>query len=340
MEVRAFRATKTTKTMRTLRAVCVLVVVLFLGSCGVLNYIFGSVFPATAMLAKAQADLSGLIPAGQGYSYHVRVVETGGYGYVVVVGNQSSAGVAYVYDLDLHLLATIPNLTGNGVTVDAGGKIALGNLLLTPGTLAQNQNTGLVSINATNTNSGDAGGVDGFIMPTTGDVAVQLSFNTTTANALSGYFYPAVWSPQTPIASGALCSGGLQVSALLDDGVPTDNLIVVLRTPGNNGNGNSNTTCYFVAVSKSNLTGGTAQSSPSRTNLEPSSFGFANGCIMAYDLGAASFVRINPADGSTQSSFYSATDPSNVTFAYRVNGGSFYGFDQKSCILTKYGTWW
>jgi len=340
MEVRAFRATKTTKTMRTLRAVCVLVVVLFLGSCGVLNYIFGSVFPATAMLAKAQADLSGLIPAGQGYSYHVRVVETGGYGYVVVVGNQSSAGVAYVYDLDLHLLATIPNLTGNGVTVDAGGNIALGTTLLTPGTLAQNPNTG-GSINQINTNSGDAGGVDGFIMPTTGYLATQLSFNTTTANALTGTSFNSSWVNEGTVTSTTpLSSGGLQVSALLDDGVPTDNLIVVLRTPGNNGNSNSNTTCYFVAVSKSTFTGGTAQSSPSRSNLESTSFGFANGCIMAYDLGAASFVRINPADGSTQSSFYSATDPSNVTFAYRVNGGSFYGFDQKSCILTKYGTWW
>jgi hypothetical protein len=339
MEVRAFRAKKTTKAMRTFWAVCILMAVLSLGSCGVLNYIFGSVFPATAMLAKAQADLSGVIAAGQGYSYHVRVVETGGYGYVVVVGNQSSAGVAYVYDLDLNLLATIPNLQGNGVTVDAGGYIALGNIRLIPGTLVQYST--IPSVNSINTTSDEAGGVDGFIMPTTGYLATQLSFNTTTANALTGTSFNSSWTNEGTVTSTtALCSGGLQVSALLDDGVPADNLIVVLRTSGNNGNSNSNTTCYFVPVSKSNFIGGTAQSSPSRTNLEPTSFGFANGCIMAYDLGAASFVRINPADGSTQSSFYSATDPSNVTFAYRVNGGSFYGFDQKSRILTKYGTWW
>jgi hypothetical protein len=329
--------------MRIFRSFCTLAAVLSLGSCGVLNYIFGSVFPATAMLAKAQADLSGAIAPGNGSSYHVRVVETGGYGYVVVIGNQSSGSIAYVYDLDLNLLATIPNLTGNGVTVDATGKIALGNILLTPGTLAQSPNispnVGAVSINSINTNSGDAGGVDGFIIVVTGakELITQLSFNTTYPNALGGWFYDTGWNQLSSAQSFTLCSGGLQASAVLDDGVPADNLIVVLRTPGDGGN---NTTCYFIPVVKLGLTGGTAQSSPSRSDLEPSSFGFANGCIMAYDLSSASFVRINPADGSTQSSLYSATDPKNVTFAYRVNGGSFYGFDQTSRILTKYATWW
>jgi hypothetical protein len=338
MEIRTSRAVRTIKAIRVLQAACVLAAVISFGSCSVLSYIFGSVFPATAMLAKAQADLSGIIPAGQGYSYHVRVAESGGYGYVVVIGNQSSGSVAFIYDLDLNLLKTTP-VTGNGVAVDTAGNIAIGSQLLTPGTLAQSSvSLNGISINSINTNSGDAGGVDGFI--NSSSVVVNLSYNGG-SSILGGTActVTSTWNPSS-ITSTTLSTTifNLQVSALLDDGVPADNLIAVLRTPG--GNNNNSITCYFVAVSKVTLSGGPIETSPSRTNLESTSFGFANGCIMAYDLSSASFVRINPANGSTQSSFYSATDPSNTTFAYRVNGGSFYGFDQKSRILTKYGAWW
>jgi hypothetical protein len=292
------------------------------------------------MLAKAQADLSGMIPSGDGDSYHVRVAESGGYGYVVVIGNQSSGSVAFIYDLNLNLLKTISVTAGNGVVVDTAGNIAIGSQLLTPGTLAPS--SVLLNgffINSINTNSGDAGGVDGFINSSP-SVVVNLSYNGE-SSILSGTAcsVTSTWT-QSSLMGTALSTTifNLQVSALLDDGVGTDNLIAVLRTSG--GNNNNNITCYFVPVSKATLSGGPIETSPSRANLESSSLGFANGCIMAYDLSSASFVRINPTDGSIQSSFYSATDPSNTTFAYRVHGGSFYGFDQKSRILTEYGAWW
>ena len=76
--------------MRPLRAALTLLAVLSLGSCSVLQFVFGSVFPSNVMLAKARADLSSQIPAGSGFAFHLRVVESGGYGYVVVIGSLAS----------------------------------------------------------------------------------------------------------------------------------------------------------------------------------------------------------------------------------------------------------
>jgi len=85
---------------------------------------------------------------------------------------------------------------------------------------------------------------------------------------------------------------------------------------------------------------GGLDTSPHRDNLDTQSFGPAQGSIIAYDKGSSSFVRIDPTTGATQSSFHSASDPSQTRFAYRIGGGSFYGFDATSRVLTKYTAWW
>ena len=91
------------------------------------------------MLAKAQADLSGLIPSNDGSAFQIRVVEAGGYGYVVVTGNPPSGPAAFFYDLDLNKKATFTaatGLAGDGVMADASGNIALGQLILSAADLS------------------------------------------------------------------------------------------------------------------------------------------------------------------------------------------------------------
>ena len=91
--------------------------------------------------------------------------------------------------------------------------------------------------------------------------------------------------------------------------------------PGNNEVGN----VYFFSAAKPGftITANILDSSPSRDNLELESLGFASGSIFAYDSNAASFVKINPSDGSTASSFHSATDPQNIAVCLSVWGQLF-----------------
>ncbi len=101
--------------LKMVRAAALALLVLFLGACDVLQFMFGSIFPSTVTLAKAQADLSGKITPADGDSYNLRVVESGGYGYVVLVGSPggSNASTAYIYDLSLNPKLTIA-AQGNG----------------------------------------------------------------------------------------------------------------------------------------------------------------------------------------------------------------------------------
>ena len=347
--MRTFPAMKTAMVMRILRATCVLTAVLSLGSCGVLTYIFGSVFPATTMLAKAQANLSSMIPAGNGSSFNLRVVESGSYGFVVVTGSLASGETAFIYDLNLNLKATITGFTGNGVVMDPGGNIALGNYIVNPSTFAWNTNTdGSLYSPAT-------GGVDGFLDLSASTITADMTFSNSmdtlgcSLYPYSSSLYPSNngWGGFSSPSSQSLSNDiyGLQLSAVLDDGNDTTgNVIVVL---GSNGGGNNNNgTSYFVTFTKQafQATGfggaGMLDSSPQRNNLEANSFGYAQGSIFAYDSNAASFVQINPTDGSLVKSFPSSTDPQNTRFAYRIGGGSFYGFDTQARVLTKYGAWW
>ncbi|MGO9409629.1 MAG: hypothetical protein ACLQCB_02630 [Spirochaetia bacterium] len=317
-----------------LRAALALAAVLSLGSCGVLTFVFGSVFPETTVLAKAQADLSGLISSNNGSAFQIRVVEAGGYGYVVVTGNPPSGPEAFFYDLDLNKKATFTaatGLAGDGVMADASGNIALGQLILSAADLS------ILSTSNSDVNlSANQAGSDGFVGASTNYCDFTVN-SYTMGDAAYAAGFP--WAAKT-IGNFTLSSTltGLQLFAVLDDGNPSGYAYFVVGFPGNNEVGN----VYFFSAAKPGftITANILDSSPSRDNLELESLGFASGSIFAYDSNAASFVKINPSDGSTQASFHSSTDPKNVRFAYRSGGSSFYGFDTMSRVLTKYGAWW
>lgn len=324
--------------MRLFRIALVCLALLFLGSCGVLQYIFGSIFPSTLTLAKAQADLSGLIEPDFGNSFSVRVVETGVYGYVVIAGSTPMNGnVMYFYDLDLNpkLTLTSPTLTGTGVMSDVNGQIKAGNILLNADLSSPVTQSSVVGGNA-----GIAGN-DGVVFSTLNNLtnfycpgsSFTLSYTSYLSTWTTGTLY-------TPVLSSIMSN--LQVNAVLDDGNPTGNVILVFGQSGSSGD----VTRYFVTLNKTDLVPpgifptSPLDSAPHRDNINSESLGFAQGSIMAFDSKSSSYVRINPADGSTQSSFYTGTRSQQPRFAYRVSGGSFYGFDTRTRILTKYSAWW
>ena len=315
--------------IKLFRIVAVSLAVVLLGSC---DFIFGSVFPATLTLAKAQVDLSGDIDSGSGQSFSVRVVEVGSNGYVVVEGSLPTTERAFFfYDLNLKLKRTLilPSSSGNGVMADANGvNINAGGTLLDSATLA-------TVGPGTSINYNGSAGNDGFVS-SGGDTT---GFNIQTGSVLnysvagSGLSSPAL----------SLTMSNLGIDAVLDDGVAAGSVIIVLSQSG--GENQDDATRYFVKIPKSNffpaggISGGILDSAPSRDKLQRDSLGFADGSIMAYDRGSSRYVRIDPANAKTQDSFYSS-NPQDTRFAYRVSGGDFYGFNTKSRILTKYVAWW
>jgi hypothetical protein len=319
--------------MKTLRLIVVCLVVLILGSCAVLEFIFGSVFPSTLVLAKAQADLSGKIDADAGSNFKVRVVETGTYSYVVVTGSQPTTGnIAFFFDMDLDLKATIDGLDGSGVMADADGYIVVGSAKLNAIDLSDAGTTGTNSISS-NGNDGN----DGFI---SGAYNVTNIYSDSGSNTF-GYSYNIGWGTSSPgTATLSSSMSNLQIYAILDDGDNTGNVILVIGPSG----GGDDSTSYFVTIKKSDFLStiqpNLVDNAPQRDKLDTSSFGFAEGKIVAYDRDSSSYVRIDPSTAKIRGSFYSAVHPSDARYAYPVSGGSFYIYDTKSCVLTKYAAWW
>ena len=322
--------------MRPLRAALTLLAVLSLGSCSVLQFVFGSVFPSNVMLAKARADLSSQIPAGSGFAFHLRVVESGGYGYVVVIGSLASTGLtAFVYDLNLNLKATFTGLMSDGVMVDAGGNIVLGSQLLSPASLTS---AGSLPTGTSISENGNICGADGFVVSSSQVANLFITSGTAVLNS-SNFIYPWASSASNPTVALSASQSNLQIDAILDNG--NGNVTLAVSQQG----GNSNTTCYFFTTAETNFTAGTIpanilDSSPHRNNIVLSSLGFSKGSILAYDTGASSFVKIDPATGNNQNSFFSGTDPSEANYGYDPSGASFYAFDVNARVLTKYTAWW
>lgn len=315
--------------MRIFRTIVVCAVVLFLGSCEVLEFIFGSVFPATLMLAKAQVDLSGKIDSGEGDSFNVRVVEAGSNRYVVVEGSLPTDERAFFfYDLDLKHMRTLtlPSTSGNGVMVDAGGDINAGGTLLDPANLSTVGTGTVVSYNG-------SAGIDGFVASGSNITGFYIQSGTSTLSySVNGSLY-------SPLPTLSATMSNLGIDAVLDDGDTAGNVILVVSQSG----GGDDATRYFVTIQKTYFTStvpnNLLDSAKSRDKLERDSLGFADGSIMAYDRGSSRYVRIDPTDASTQDSLYSVR-PQQSRFAYRISGGDFYGFDTKSRVLTKYAAWW
>jgi len=331
--------------MRAARLVAVLAAVLALGSCQVLEFIFGSVFPATIGLAKAQADLSAEISANDGGSFNLRVVQSGSTGYVIVIGNPSNAGqVAYVYDLDLSLKTTLTGLTGNGTTIDGSGNLVIGDTAYNASTLAvlggigsEMDEMALSGVDGLNDFNGGVPFVVGHLSFNPGSTTLNWSVNNPGSLPWTG-------SPTTPVTfTGSV--GSLQVVGAFDDGKPGGNAVIAVSEPLGNGNNNSTATCWFMTAVKLDFDASTVPATllsqaHSLDNIETGCIGYADGSIIAYDGKAGRFLRIDPATGAVQSSFFSGSDMSHTRLAYLVTGGYFYGFDTKTRAVTKYAAWW
>ncbi len=325
--------------MRILRTILLCAAVLFLGSCEVLQFIFGSVFPTTLMLAKAQVKVEG-IDSGFGQSFAVRVVEAGGYAYVVVEGSTPLSGNSiFFYDLDLNLKLSLTGATapaGAGVMADSNGKINAGGTLL-------NADLTVPTPGSPNVSNNGAMGNDGFVVDNAGTL-----YNITGiycpggSNTLSYMRYTAAWAggtTYTPTLSSSMSN--FQVNAVLDDGNKTGNVVIVVSQ----GDGSQDDVRrYFVTLSKLDVANGTVpanllDTAPARDQIERDSIGFADRAVIAYDKGSSRFVRIDPADGTIEKSLYSVRQQ-DIRYAYRLSGGDFYGFNMKSLVLTKYTAWW
>ena len=331
--------------MRAAAPLIVVAAVLTLGSCQVLEFIFGSVFPATVGLTKARADLSGTIDSSSAGAFNLRVVQSGSNGYVILVGNPGGISTtAYVYDLNLNPVTTLTGLTGDGVLVDVNGNIDICSNAYSPTTMA---NLGALGGSIYSYNPG---GVDGLQNTGTSEL-VNLNFTqgTTTLNFVSATSAvpPASWTFPAPTAvqtfTGSVSS--LQLNAVFDDGNPSGNAILVVSQPTSGGNNGNAATCYFMTTLKANFPAGAVpptllSSSPSLDNIETQCVGYAQGSIIAYDAKAGQFLKVDPASGSIQKTFYTGSDMSNTRLGYLVAGGYFYGFDTRSRVLTKYATWW
>jgi hypothetical protein len=164
------------------------------------------------------------------------------------------------------------------------------------------------------------------------------------SNILTWYGYISWSTVQTgSTATLSASMSNLSINAVFDDGNPAGNVILVISQSGSTNN--DSVTGYFVTIPKTAFTAGPfpmtpLDSAPHRDNLSKESFGFANGSVFAYDTKSSSYIRINPADASIQSSFYSGSKNQQPRVAYRVSGGSFYSFDTNTRILTKYTAWW
>ena len=326
--------------MRTARFLAVLAAVVALGSCQVLEFVFSSVFPSTTGLTRAQADLSGRITSGNGTAFRLRVVQSGGYGYVILIGSLPSGITAFVYDLDLAPKATFTGVTTDLVMVDGGGYIVIGSQEYSPANLAP---AGTTMGNSLNYN-GVTCGADAFAAVST----QSANFSIPPSSSVMGYTtfaYPWVAGGTPRSATLSALVSNLRIDAILDDGNPSGNITLVASQVNYGGNGSSGETCWFLTTSKSNYSGGTIpanllDSSPRLDTIDTGSLGFAQGSIMAYDSKAGRFLRLDPATGSTQGSFYSGGDISSTRVAYPVSGGSFYAFDTQTRVLTKYAPWW
>lgn len=325
--------------LKTIKAAAVLGAALALGSCQVIDFLTGSVFPSTATLLKATADLSDKIPSYLNNPMHLRVVESATNTYVIVIGKlpTDATYTAFVYDASLSYKGKVTSLDGDGVMVDASGDIVLGDTRLNPSDLSSLGITGFVL-----SSNGVAGGTDGFLIPTAPPLqAANIRLDST---SLSYTLYDSLWLSELPQTVSASSGTSFNLDAILDDPAGGS---VILVAEQQNGNGSDNgVTCYFATIPKAGLLPPPVISdffdiATRRDNLSATSIGFVDGSILAFDKKSNSFVRIDPRSGSTKDSFSTSSNlGDNTTYAYLAEGGSFFVFDSKARVLSKYAQWW
>jgi hypothetical protein len=323
-------------------------VLLSLAACPVFQFLLGSVFPSTVTLLKAQVNLSSVITSDQADGFVIRVVRSAGKDYVCLSGVLGSQGnVMMFFDSDLNLLMTVPTsfTEGFGVFADSSGQVVGGNTLFGPGLAGSTLFTNIQVLPSATV------GVDGFpvVDPTVtpSDVTI-LSQGTSSTLSYQVFTDPLAVGQTlggtTPVLLSA--SGvSLQVRAVLNDGSLSGNVFVVLAEPSSNDSSRP-TKSYFLTIPKTSfitpnvVAPNLVDTAPHRDGLDPNSFGYADGHLIAYDTTIASYVLIDPSSGTTVGSFYSHVDPAQVLFAYPASGGFFYTFDPDSIALSKYAKWW
>ena len=318
-----------------------------LGSCQVFQFILGSVFPSTVTLLKGQANLSSAITASEAHSFRLRSINAGGTVYVVLSGTTAADGnIMMFFDADLNSKLKVPFTLGQqlGVFADGSGQVVAGNKIF-----SQDLSTSSTFSSAV-VSAGPGLGVDGFLAGNVSPVDVIINSAGPSLTLQYQTFTDPVTASQTlstPVVvtlSANPSNSNLQILAVLDDGNPTGNVVVVMGTQRNNGNQPPGTS-YFLTIAKTAFASGGVptnleDTAPHRDGLEPTSFGFEDGKIIAYDTASSGYVRIDPATADTVGSFYSHIDPQDVLFSYPPSSGSFYTFDPNSRVLSKYSKWW
>ena len=320
--------------LRVVRTAVVAAAVLGLGACQVVQFIFGSVFPATVPLLEATADLSSVIPSGFSGTLRLRLVEAGSTTYVILaVSNGVGNVTAYVYDTNLSRKKTFTGLAGDGVMIDSSNRLVIGSSLFN---LSDLSSAG--SISPVLASNGVSTGADGFVDSSLN----QLANITISSSTLNWLIYPVGWGSSTP-QSVAISSGqSFNLDAVVPDASPTGSVLLAGEPQGGGGGGNNKgTTEYFAVAPKNGFSPASAfANGPHRDNLLSTSIGYVQGSILAYDMQTASFVRLDPATASTTDTFSTNGDFSNAEFAYSSGGGSFYVYDRQTRVLDKYAQWW
>ena len=309
--------------LRAVRAWLLCATVLLLGSCNVLEVIFGSVFPGTVTLLKAQQNLSGAITVNDDSGlFTLRAFTAGASAYVVLSGTTAADGnVMFFYDGDLNGLVKKVTLGGTqtsyGVFADSTGQVVAGTELF-----SSDLSTVAPFVGGADVRSGPGVGVDAFYSSASSTIFQVVSFGT--SSMFQYDTWPGTFSPATGAATGPVSvplstnpSTSLQVEAVLDDGSPGGNAVIVVGPGFVNGNQPPGTS-YFLTIAKSSFGAGSVpanlvDTAPHRDGLDPDSFGFEDGKILAYDTSSSSYVAIDPGH---------RRDREQLLLAYRPPGHS------------------
>ncbi len=326
---------------------------LCLTSCQFVAFLLSTPFPATLTLATAEHDLSAMIPADLAPSFKIAVLETaGGNTFVVLSSRLPSSGPSVIFlkpDLSIAGSYTYADLggtvwQGNGAMVDANGDIRVGSRAFNPASLAlvalppplppvestgwqETGHQGFVAVSGVNTRN-----------------ITQVNFDSP-INQLS-------WSNHTGWAAGIQQFASLMASpdtsyfldSVFADANPTGYVSILLGEEQSSG---ETRVIHFVRVPKTDFADSTVQAQLDtaypvfvRGNMEPGSFGFAQGSLFGFDASLGGYIRIDPSNGAVTALFPASMKPSSVTFAYTPSGGAFYSFDEKSRRVTRYSQWW
>ncbi|MGO9308996.1 MAG: hypothetical protein ACLQDL_08245 [Spirochaetia bacterium] len=319
-------------------------VTLSLASC-----IFGlTAFPPTLTQVLARADLSSVIPAGDGSQYQVYIVTPTGGEFVILLNTSGSMDpAAVIMDSSLHLIQTYTLAqfgtwfitSGSTLMTDAAGNVALKDHYFAASDLTTINQAPSGTLNAASLNG------PGFCSPASSnnDVDFQVAGGNLTYTQ-----YNSVWLLPFPRGPFQVSSTGAnyQVVAVydVDDTPAAGEVVLVLNDMSNN--------MYFVAIPLVTILSGAVtpfilSNYPyvTLTNYSNSSIGFTGDSLVAYNYNSNSLVRFSAKPPFNQLSSLSqgnnnGKNNGNIQYAYKMTGGYSVVFDQVARKLTKVANWW